>query len=101
MRISDWSSDVCSSYLRPLADRDTRQHQRAAADRRHVAHRDRGRAPVARASAAPGGVGGPRPRVRHQVGLREKGRGGWRERVWKDVEILVVARYLHKTNAIK
>src|SRR3546814_20620377 len=95
MRISDWSSDVCSSDLRAgrtpgiVAARDD-----DAVDARHQARRRRARTPEravgdARAlGARPGGV----PQRRHhrpwplrRPAVAEIGRASWRERVWQYV----------------
>src|SRR3546814_14203286 len=98
MRISDWSSDVCSSDLPELRDH-LRRHRRRSRPRRHLGgalahdqhpHDRSGGAGVA-LPGAPGGVSHP-PRL----GRRPIGRASCRERVCQYVSISVVAVSLKK-----
>src|SRR3546814_16944581 len=87
MRISDWSSDVCSSDLRALAEAP------GASSRRVAGGVDR-RAPW---TAARGGIGDrARPRRVARRGPAQSGRGAGRGRGGQYVWIAVVARYEKK-----
>src|SRR3546814_17634929 len=88
MRISDWSSDVCSSDLRiariaermacrPARESIGKDHRAAAA-----AHEGIDRDQIARCQ---------RRRMREQQHGAEVGRGAGRERVWRVVSISVAA----------
>src|SRR3546814_13393270 len=101
MRISDWSSDVCSSDLRwrrtaslPAPPRPVRtrqawlQHAFRARERELFRQRRQGRRSQ---MAVPGDL-----RARRRTA--QIGRAAGRERVCKDVEISVVAESLKKKN---
>src|SRR3546814_15620321 len=97
MRISDWSSDVCSSDLRPHAG-DRRQEDRAAPDplghparRRAVPDRQRRGALAGGADQGDRRAGGGR-----RGGAFEIGRASCRERVCQYVYISWVAVSLKK-----
>src|SRR3546814_17900648 len=108
MRISDWSSDVCSSDLRLL--RRAGPERTADGRRGHAARPGRDRGKVLRAAGAPpacpavagggggqwrGGGGGRQPGVRGQIG-----RAAWRERVcqyvWIGVVVVALKKKTHK-----
>src|SRR3546814_15899896 len=104
MRISDWSADVCSSYLAAAAAR-RRDRGRLPLAARPPAGveggpRARARAVAAGAARGPGAAGrrmarraGPRP---DGGGRRQIGRAAWRERVGQYLEISVVGVSLKK-----
>src|SRR3546814_6121072 len=81
MRISDWSSDVCSSDLRRGGGAVARRQRLADLPAGHAAEREMGAALRRAAVQRPGdgrvrrGVGGLGPRA------RQIGRASWRERV--------------------
>src|SRR3546814_1172853 len=89
MRISDWSSDVCSSDLvrrEPDSRGAGRQADQRATDPEPAAHDDRARraarTPGAMLEHSRGGTGCAEPdrQDTHQIG-----RASCRERVWQDV----------------
>src|SRR3546814_17093252 len=109
MRISDWSSDVCSSDLRRAVRAGRRRAQplglgkstrargaraRAGAGQRRRAVRRRRRRHVPGATAGRGGA----PATHNAAGseTREIGRAAGRERGWQSVENSVVGVSLKK-----
>src|SRR3546814_16555230 len=99
MRISDWSSDVCSSDLAAPADR-------AYAAASSATRAWRGPRPSAIPSASTGPPYGHRPASHpalrtsaHRPAL-EIGRASWRERVCQYVEISEVPESLKKKDKI-
>src|SRR3546814_12713596 len=100
MRISDWSSDVCSSDLLFKMERLVRGDAvfiaGAVGDHRPRADRDQYLARRHRSSADQQGVwAGHRSTVEHDLDA-EIGRASCRERVCQDVEIVEVAVSLKK-----
>src|SRR3546814_17930819 len=95
MRISDWSSDVCSSDLRPPA----REHRRRPRLRQSVLRRGQGPRRWPHRYRVPGPAVGAQSRLPHARG--EIGRASCRERVCTYVSISVVADNLKKTNLTK
>src|SRR3546814_3262417 len=80
MRISDWSSDVCSSDLRArLYARRTLQGdeggRRVESADRPAPRRPRPRGAADRAAASPGARGRPRPRVQREIPALHHRRG--------------------------
>src|SRR3546814_1897586 len=73
MRISDWSSDVCSSDLRTLQG-DEGGRRVESADR-PAPRRPRPRGAADRAAASPGARGRPRPRVQREIPALHHRRG--------------------------
>src|SRR3546814_16732882 len=96
MRISDWSSDVCSSDLRCEPDRGTFGH-----DEQRDRGEDRAGEEIGAAAAEatePGAVAHMADdRLDEQPGQRQIGRASGRETVCQYVEISVVAVSLKKT----
>src|SRR3546814_19187233 len=100
MRISDWSSDVCSSDLRVAGEREPAQRHPVArgelTDEPAPARGDQHRRDGAEGKIAPDREL-KRSEAAHQFGGEEKnGRASCRERVCQSVETAVVAVALKK-----
>src|SRR3546814_10991155 len=89
MRISDWSSDVCSSDLLPKADCQAIQHNDAPGELRPFHEQDGGK-------GHKGETQGPQQQRWYFTQRQQIGRASWRERVCQNVWISVVAASLKK-----